>query len=110
MWGQKNFCCFPKLLELEYCVLRANFADQDFREEFSMPTHGKVSKCVGIIAIYVKKIVLETFLHVAPKAFRLLVGVRKTSLASSRQQQASQNGNYPKVYGSTYLSSPRSML
>ena len=48
-----------------------------------MPPHGKVSKCVAI-AIYVKKLVLEAFLHIAPKTFRFLVGLRKTSLASSR--------------------------
>ena len=37
-----------------------------------------------------EKIVLDTFLHVAPKAFCFLVGLRKTSLIPSRQQQASR--------------------
>ena len=54
MWGQANFCSCPKLSELEFCVLRANFADLGFGKELLMPPHGKVSKCVAI-AIYVKK-------------------------------------------------------
>ena len=54
MWGQVNFRSSPKLSKLEFCVLRANFADLDFGKELSMPLHGKVSKCVDI-AIYVKK-------------------------------------------------------
>ena len=41
-----------------------------------MLPHGKVSECVAIILC--ETIVLEAFLHVAPKAFRFLVGLRKS--------------------------------
>ena len=54
-----------------------NFADLGFGEEWSLPSNGIVSKCFTI-AIYVKRIILEVFLHVAPKVFHFLVGVRKT--------------------------------
>ena len=54
MWGQENFCSCLKLSELEFRVLRDNFAYLGFGEELSMLPHGKVSKCVAI-ATYVKK-------------------------------------------------------
>ena len=55
----------------------------------SLP-QGKVSKCF-VIAIYVEKNSLGNIpSYVAPKEFCFLVGVRRTSVASSRSKQAFQ--------------------
>ena len=82
MWVRERFCSCPKLRELEWWLLRPNGSDLDFGKERSTHPHGKVSKCF-VIAIYVKKIAMEAFRQIAPRAFHFSVGVRKTSVASS---------------------------
>ena len=79
---RERFYSCRKLQELECWLLRPNGSDLGFGKERSTHPHGKVSKCF-VIAIYVKKIAMEAFRQVAPRAFRFSVGVRKTSVASS---------------------------
>ena len=60
----------------------------------------------GMVNDLCEKIVLEAFLHVALKVFCFLVGVRKTSVSSSRLKQVFQKGNRLNVYVSTYILIP----
>ena len=54
MWVQESIYSCPKLQELKFYHLRANFADLGFGEECQgNRPHGKVNKCF-VIAIYVK--------------------------------------------------------
>ena len=56
------------------------------------------------------KVVLKAFLHLSPKAFRFVVGVSKTLVASARLNQVFQKGNRRNAYVSAYMLSLRLTL
>ena len=57
-----------------------------------------------------EKVVLKALPHLSPKAFRFIVGVSKTLVASARLKQVFQKGTHRNAYVSAYMLSLRLML